>query len=246
MPEHQATFHFHDHLNDFLLLDRRGQAFAFGFDGSPAIKDTIEAIGVPHTEIGQIVVNEGAVDAQYRLRPDDRVHVYPPQRQIDLHAAVNGSARPAFVADVHLGRLVAYLRMLGFDTVYATDTDDPELAEISSRERRILLTRDLGLLKRRIVTLGYFVRETDPLRQLEEIIRRFDLLHFPMGALRCTHCNEALVEVDKDAIAHRLPGNTLAYYDAFHQCTACDRIYWRGSHYQKLERFVNSLRDEMA
>jgi len=246
MPEHQATFHFHDHLNDFLLPDRRGRAFAFGFDGFPAIKDTIEAIGVPHTEIGQIIANERAVDAHYRLRPDDRIEVYPPTHQIDLHAALNGDARPAFVADVHLGRLVAYLRMMGFDTVYSTDCDDPELAQISSSQRRILLTRDLGLLKRRIVTLGYFVRETDPLRQLEEIIRRFDLLDFPMGALRCTHCNQALVAVEKAAIAERVPGNMLAYYDDFHQCSACDRIYWRGSHYRKLERFVEGLRDEMG
>jgi uncharacterized protein len=232
-----ATFRFYAQLNDFLPFKWKQKPFMFPFDGNPAIKDTIEAIGVPHTEVGLVVVNGEAVSMEYHLRPDDRVSVYPPFRALDPPAVP-----PTFVADVHLGRLAAYLRMLGFDTLYERDYDDETLANISADQHRILLTRDVGLLKRKIVTLGYFVRETDPWKQLEEILRRFNLLSITMCADRCTNCNGSLEKVDKAEIADQLQQETRQYYDDFKQCQDCGKIYWRGSHYERMEQFLDQLR----
>ncbi len=232
-----ASFRFYAQLNDILSPRYKEANFAYSFAGSPAIKDTIEAIGVPHTEVGLIVVNGDPVGFDYRLRVGDRVAVYPTFR------CLNPDERaPAFVADVHLGRLAAYLRMLGFDTLYTRDYDDETLANISANEGRILLTRDIGLLKRKIVTLGCFVRETDPWRQLEEILRRFDLMNVAARFYRCTQCNGELHTVDKAAIADQLMPETRQYYDEFKRCAGCGKIYWRGSHYERLDQFLASLK----
>ncbi len=237
------TLRFHGRLNDFLPRSRRAVAFAQSVDGAPAIKDTLESVGVPHPEIERVVVNGAPVDMAYIAQPDDICEIYPPRQPIDFYRAAFAELRPTFVADVHLGRLAAYLRMLGFDTVYSSvDLADPLLADIAYRDQRILLTRDLGLLKRKIVRFGYFVRETAPLRQLAEIVERYDLLHYGMQALRCTNCNGALEAVAKDEIAPQMTAQTLRYYDEFRRCTACGKVYWRGSHHEKIERFVDGLR----
>lgn len=238
MPE--ATLRFYARLNDFLTPSRRQLEFFHRFDGAPAIKDMIEALGVPHTEVGLILVNSDPVDFTYNVQSGDRISVYPPFEHLELPS----SLQPAhdrdfrFVADVHLGRLAAYLRMLGFDTLFPEDYRDEELARISSEEGRILLTRDRGLLKRSIVTRGYFVRATDPWEQLEELIKRFDLYDLLAKAQRCTGCNGELRDVAKADVVDRVLPSTLQYYDEFRLCGQCGKVYWRGSHYEKLDAFI--------
>jgi uncharacterized protein len=240
----QVTLRFHGRLNDFLPKQRRETTFALVVDGAPAIKDTLESVGVPHPEIARIVVNDAEVDAAYTVCDGDVIVVYPPEQPIDLFRAAQGDLRPRFVADVHLGRLAAYLRILGFDTVYsAVDLADPYLADVAHREARILLTRDLGLLKRKVVMFGYFVRTTAPMQQLGEIVERYDLLHYGSQALRCTQCNGALEIVAKDEVAAQLTAQTLNVFDEFRRCTACGKVYWRGSHYDRIERYLDGLRD---
>ena len=136
--------------------------------------------------------------------------------------------------------------MLGFDALYRNDFGDEELARISSREHRILLTRDRGLLKRSIVTHGYLIREDDPERQAVEVIRRFDLagLAEPFG--RCLRCNGALEAVEKAAIEHRLEPKTRRYYDEFRACRGCGRLYWKGSHHEHMRRRIERLLREAA
>jgi uncharacterized protein with PIN domain len=142
------------------------------------------------------------------------------------------------VADIHLGRLVAYLRMLGFDTLYPDDYRDEELARISGEEDRILLTRDRGLLKRSQVTHGYYVRQTDPWEQLAEVLARFDLRSQIALVHRCVDCNGLLHEVDKSAIAGRLQPMTRQHYNVFWCCESCGKIYWKGSHFRQMEQFL--------
>lgn len=239
-----VTLRFHGRLNDFLSLNRREVAFTIPLDGAPAIKDSIEALGVPHPEIERILVRGSSVGMDYNVQPGDDVEIFPPCQPIDLYRAALGDVRPIFVADVHLGRLAAYLRMLGFDTIYsAVDLADPVLADVAHREERILLTRDLGLLKRKVVIFGYFVRKTAPLQQLAEIVERYDLLHYGTQALRCTQCNGALQVVAKHEVAAQLTAQTLQVFDEFRRCAACGKVYWRGSHYERIERFINGLRD---
>jgi len=238
MPE--ATLRFYAHLNDFLTPSRRQFEFFHRFDGAPAIKDMIESLGVPHTEVALILVNSQTVDFTYNVQTGDRISVYPPFENLnhtsDLQPAVDGDFR--FVADVHLGRLAAYLRMLGFDTLFPEDYRDEELARISSEEGRILLTRDRGLLKRSIVKRGYFVRATDPWEQLEELIKRFDLFDLLAKVQRCTGCNGLLQDVAKADVADRLLPSTLQYYNEFRQCEDCGKVYWRGSHYEQIDAFI--------
>ena len=138
-----------------------------------------------------------------------------------------------FVLDVHLGRLATYLRLAGFDTVYRNDLDDAELAEIAAGGR-VLLTRDHELLKRRAVTRGYWVRTTAPRSQLAEVLRRFDLSGAVRPFSRCLRCNVLVRPVAKAEVAEELPPRTRQFYDEFVRCPTCDRIYWRGGHYDAL------------
>jgi hypothetical protein len=131
--------------------------------------------------------------------------------------------------------------MVGFDVLYEKDYTDAELARLSQNERRILLTKDRGLLKRSAVSHGYCVREVDPRRQLIEVIERFDLIESIEPFQRCIRCNGLLEPIPKDAIIERLPPETKKHYDAFHICRDCGRVYWEGPHYQQMEQFVEEL-----
>jgi uncharacterized protein with PIN domain len=139
-----------------------------------------------------------------------------------------------FVLDGHLGRLAAYLRMLGFDTWYQNHVDDAVLAQISKEERRILLTRDQGLLKRSAVTHGYWVRATAPREQLREVIQRFDLQRLAKPFTRCLNCNGLLQSALLAEVKDEVPENAARFYSEFWRCTACNKVYWQGSHYQRM------------
>lgn len=244
----QAHFRFYAELNDFLPPERKQRSFGYAFELSPSIKDAIEALGVPHPEIDLILVNGVSVDFSYQVQDGDRISVYPVFESLDIKPLVCLRPQPLretrFVLDVHLGRLANYLRLLGFDTLYRNDYDDEELARISSSERRILLTRDRGLLKRSIVTHGYCLCSTNPRQQLVEVLHRFDLFGSVRPFRRCLHCNDLIEPVDKAAIGDRLPPKVRQYYDEFRRCRGCDRIYWKGSHYERLERFVEHVLSE--
>jgi uncharacterized protein len=241
----QATFHFHAELNDFLPAARRHMPFAHSFAGRVAVKDMIESLGVPHTEVAAVVVGERAVDFAYLVQDGDRIMVYPaftqPTGVVAVALRPPIPVEPSFVLDTHLGQLAAYLRMLGFDTLYRNDYADDELARVSSDERRILLTRDRGLLKRGIVTHGYFVRETNPRRQVAEVLRRYQIAGAITPLRRCIRCNGVLRPVSKAEIGARLEPKTRAYYHEFSICTACDQIYWKGSHYERIRQFIDNV-----
>lgn len=241
----QATFRFYAELNDFLPPVRKQVAFAYAFTGHPSIKDAIEALGVPHTEVDLILANGVSVDFEYHLQEGDCISVYPVFESIDiaplLRVRPEPLREPRFVLDTHLGRLAAYLRMLGFDAVYQNDSDDATLASISSRERRILLTRDRGLLKRGQVTHGYCVRAITPRAQLQEILRRFDLTSSILPFSRCMRCNGLLQSVPKEEILDQLPPRTRDIFDGFKRCASCSRIYWRGSHFERMQRIIAEL-----
>jgi len=242
----QAHLRFYAELNDFLPPARRQVGFVHTFRGRVSIKDMIEALGVPHTEVDLILVNGESVDFSYLVEDRDRVSVYPVFESIDITSLERVRPHPLretrFVLDGHLGRLAVYLRMLGFDAWYQNDCGDAELARVSSREKRILLTRDRGLLKRSVVTHGYCVRETNPRRQLVEVLERCDLFSSIAPFSRCLRCNGRLEPIAKERIAHRLLPRTREHYDEFHICLACDRLFWKGSHYQRMQRFIAGIR----
>jgi hypothetical protein len=243
----EATFRFYAELNDFLPPDRQRVSFSHPFNGKPAVKDTIEALGVPHTEVDLILVNGISVGFDYHLQNGDRVAVYPVFESLDITPIVKLRETPlrrtAFILDVHLGKLARLLRMLGFDTLYRNDYEDPEIIEIALRDHRIILTRDLGILKQRAVTHGYYIRSKRPLEQAREVIHRFDLADQVTPFARCMACNGPLVEVAKECVRARIPAKTARYYDRFYTCPTCDKVYWRGSHYERMkEKIARILR----
>jgi uncharacterized protein len=240
-----AYFRFHAELNDFLPSGRKEITFSHPLDGNVAIKDVLQALGVPHTEIDTILVNGRSVDFTYLVKPEDRVKVYPETVSPGITPIIKLRPRPlsqsSFVLDTHLGKLATYLRMLGFDVLYRNDYEDDTLASISSQSGRNLLTRDRGLLKRNLVTHGYFIRNTCPRRQLVEVLQRYHLYDQIRPFRRCIRCNGALEAVSKADVADRLPANTNLYYEEFHLCQNCGKIYWKGSHYQRMQRFIEQI-----
>lgn len=246
MPE--AEFRFYAELNDFLPAEKRQVATPHAFEGSPAVKDTLEAIGVPHTEIDVILVDGRSVDFTYRLRGGERVAVYPVFERFDVAGVTR--LRPAplrvtrFIADVHLGTLARYLRLLGFDTAWERDLDDVQIIERARSEQRIILTRDRGLLKDGRVTHGYWLRNTDPQAQLTEVVRVLDLSAAFRPYTRCMQCNGVLRDASPAEIAGEVPRAVLEAHRAFSKCEGCGRVYWAGSHRRRLDEIVARVRGD--
>jgi uncharacterized protein len=239
-----ASVRFYGSLNDFLPVECRQATLVCAFDSGRSVKDLVEALGVPHPEIDLLIVGGQSVGFTYRLRDGDRVAAYPLVRAFDLGDTVRLRPRPQteprFIADVHLGRLTAYLRLAGFDTRYRNDYRDNEIVAISASEDRVLLTRDVGVLKHGIVTRGYFLRETQPARQLVELLCDFDLVSRAAPFTRCLRCNSRLRIVAKDRVQHLLPARAREDYREFSQCPTCSRVYWQGSHYSRMRRFIET------
>jgi Uncharacterized conserved protein len=245
MSPFTATFRFYEELNDFLPPHRRKVRFPATFDDSPSVKDTIESLGVPHTEIDVILVNGLSIDFSYRLHDGDDIAVYPVFESLDVTNVTRLRPAPlrtaAFICDVHLGRLARILRILGFDTLYRNDYKDPEIVAIARDEHRIVLTRDRGLLKHSAVTHGYCVRSTEWREQAHEIIERFDLQKVSVPFSRCALCNGIIARVEKNEIIGLLEDQTKKCYEAFSRCRSCGKIYWEGSHFVKLRELVSEL-----
>ncbi len=241
----QASLRFYAELNDFLAPDRRMKDIPCPFHVSPAVRDLIESLGVPHTEVDLILANSESVGFDYVVGDGDRISVYPVFESLDIGPLARVRPEPLrhlrFVADVHLGRLAAYLRMLGFDTIYRNDAPDEDLARISTEQQRILLTRDRGLLKRGAVTRGYSVRQTLPREQLAEVVERFELARLAAPFTRCLACNAPLERAAREAVADRLPPGVLSRHEEFLECPACRRAYWKGTHYERMCRLVERM-----
>jgi len=241
-----VRFRCYEELNDHLPVSRRKCSFAHTFDGAPAIGDVIEALGVPHTEIDLILVDGKSVRFSHRLRGGERVAVYPMFERFDIRPLYRLRPRPLrrtrFVADVHLGKLARYLRLLGFDTLYPAEAGDAELIGISTRDRRIVLTCDLGLLERQALTRGYRLRSADPQLQVSEVVHAFALEKELRPFTRCMSCNVLLRPIGRQAVADRVPSRVFRRYRRFTFCPECGRIYWRGTHFQRLERSIREQR----
>jgi uncharacterized protein len=240
-----AYFRFYEELNDFLPLEKRKRLFSFEFSGNPSVKDSIEAIGVPHGEVDLVLVNSLSVGFSYKLKNEDSISVYPVFESIDITPTVHLRESPLrelkFIADVHLGKLTKYLRLCGYDTYYRTDLDDNEIIEQSLSGKRVILTRDREMLKNKKVTHGFWIRSQHPRTQFSEVIKRLDIRR-PMALFtRCMECNGLLREVEKNEILDRLLPMTRRYYRKFRICYDCNRIYWNGSHYRNMKKEIKTL-----
>lgn len=228
-----AYFYLHAEMNCFLPRDKRNVTITLSFKGDQSLKHLVESLGVPHTEVGLILVNGQARDLNEITHNGDRIEVRP--------AAPGCLIEPRFLLDNHLGRLAAYLRMLGFDCLYNNDYQDDRIADILAEDIRILLSRDRRLLMRKVVQYGYCLRSLEPQEQLTEVVRRFDLADKIRPFHRCLRCNAPLEPVSKEAVLDRLEPLTKRYFDEFRLCPACDQVYWKGSHYERMQELIQRI-----
>ena len=237
-----ATFRFYEELNDFLPPERRRREFSAPCARAATTKHMIEALGVPHTEVELILVNGESAGFERLLHDGDRVAVYPRFEAFDITPLLRVREWPLrvtrFVADAHLGGLARLLRMAGFDTLYRNDFDDSEIADTAMREGRIVLTRDRELLKQRGITHGCYVHALKPAQQFGEIVERLALARSLRPFTLCMDCNAPLRAVAKADVLERLPPAVQANYERFTTCAVCGRIFWQGSHWQRLRPLV--------
>jgi len=245
MPIKEANIRFYEELNDFLTEEQRKKDLKLQFYNSPSVKDAIESFGIPHTEVDLILINGEPARFETRVKAGDRVSVYPKFESFDITKISRLRGRPLrktrFILDVHLGKLARYLRLCGFDTLYNNQYEDHTIVEISSAENRIILTRDIGILKHAKVRHGYWLRSDQPQKQLQEVINRFDLKNQIQLFQRCMECNGKIRKVNKSKIRHQLLNGTQKYYHEFFQCSQCGKIYWKGSHHYKMMEFIKKI-----
>lgn len=243
MPK--ATFRFYEELNDFLPRQRRKTDFEADIKGMRSVKDMVESLGVPHTEVDLILVNGKSVDFTYVLQDGDRVSVYPVFETLNIEKATRLRKLPlrrtTFIADINLGDIVKYMRVLGFDVSFDPLLSPRQIIEVSEKENRIILTKSIKLLKFKEVTHGIFIRPGTLEQQIKRIIDFLDIKDQIKPFSRCLRCNNLLKTVSKGSIADRIPPKTRAFCDEYSYCKPCDKIYWKGSHFIKMKRFVDSL-----
>ncbi len=236
------SIRFYQELNDFLPPGMRTE-FQAEFASGCTAKAIIEDLGVPHTEVDLILADGDSVGFSHRLSDGERLSVYPVFESWDIGGLTKVRPQPLrvtrFICDVHLGKLKSLLRLFGFDSEYANDLGDEEMLAISLAQGRIILTRDRGLLKRREVTHGYFVRSTMPKEQVREVMRRFDLAGRVKPFSLCISCNEELVPAPKTEIVSIIPPLVAERYDVFSRCPKCGRVFWRGTHWERMKKFAD-------
>jgi len=210
----------------------------------------IEALGVPHTEVELVLVNGESVGFDRLLRDGDRVAVYPKFESLDITPLLRVRAQPLretrFIADAHLGGLAHLLRMTGFDTLYDNAFRDDKIEHIAAAQGRIILTRDRDLLKRRTITHGCYVHTLRSAKQIRELFDRLDLARSARPFTLCLHCNAPLVAVEMAQVAAQLPPGVRERYERFSTCNACKRIFWEGSHWQRMRAMVDELLAQSA
>ncbi|MCG6893984.1 MAG: Mut7-C ubiquitin/RNAse domain-containing protein [Desulfobacteraceae bacterium] len=232
----------------FFLFRRpsdNGARIDFPLPRRRSIKDILESLGVPHTEVGFIWVDGEPVDFHFIPEAGHEVVVRPVSAPFDVTKPSRLRPQPLdavrFVVDVNVGKLAALLRMLGMDTVYSPQLRDRQIASLAEKQRRVVLTKDLMLLKRSAVVYGRFVRSVLPDDQLQEVVAFFGLKEACRPFHRCIRCNDELLVVEKEAILHRLEPKTKKYYQDFKMCKTCDRIYWAGSHREAMKRRIAAI-----
>lgn len=228
-----ASFRFHGALSAFLKKEHRDRPFDHDCARAATLKNAIESLGVPHTEAGRITVNGAPATLQRAVREGDAIEIYAKTKELGTD--------PIFLADAHLGGLARFLRMLGFDTLHDSNYADAEIRRLAETERRIVLSRDRELLKCSEIAHGCYVRALKAEAQLREIAERYDLAARARPFTLCLRCNAPLQPVDKVSVASIVPPQVLERQAQFSRCAACGRVYWPGSHYERMRAALGSL-----
>ena len=243
MPK--ASLRFYNELNEILPENRRSSYIEAEFTEKRSVKDMIEALGVPHTEIDVILANGRSVDFGYILKDGDRICVYPvcetPDISDVIHLKPIPGCRSRFVADINIRDIVRYMRALGLDVYFNPSSSARDIIGISKKEDRIILTRSKKLLKHNDAVLGILLRRGPLEEQVRDVIQRLGIREEVKPFSRCLKCNSFLKDVNKSDIEERLPQKTRAYCDKYAICMSCNKIYWEGSHVVEMKRVIKEI-----
>jgi uncharacterized protein with PIN domain len=239
------TFRCYAELNDFLPQEHRQKQFVHPMKTPLTLAEALESLRIPLSEVDLVLVNGRSGSLDRRLHENDSVSVFPTFETLDISTLKGDKTTPLrvtrFILDAHLGKLTKYLRMLGFDSLYRNDFGDDEIIELALKEKRIILSRDKLLLQSRQVTHGYFVRSTEKHEQLREVVQKFDLYSQFKSFTRCMTCNELLVPKSREEVGHQVPKDILQLFNEFFLCPDCRKVYWKGSHFRRMESFIRDL-----
>lgn len=241
----QITCRFYEELNDFLPLDCRKREFSSTISIGQSVKDKIESLGIPHTEVDLILVNGQSVGFDHGLRDGDRMSVFPMFESLDITGLTRlrqlPLRKPRFMADHNIRDVVKMLRALGLDVIENKDLSPAEMVGTAISENRILLTGNRQLLKLKRVTHGIFVRQADRENQVQMIVRKLCLEDLCKPFSRCLLCNTGLLKVKKDDVWDRIPPKVRNRCHEFARCPVCDRLYWKGTHYQSIQKRIDRI-----
>jgi uncharacterized protein with PIN domain/sulfur carrier protein ThiS len=232
-------------LNDFLSPEQRFVTFPLVLPQGISVEALLEEIGITPQVIDLVLVNGNSVGMLHKLAKNDRVTLYPVFESFDIASITklqnSPLRRPRFILDVHLGKLAHYLRMFGFDTLYQNDYTNYMLCTLSVKEHRILLSKNHTLVKNESITHAHLVKNENSRAQLVEVFELLDLYSLSTPFTRCIDCNSMLQQIDKHSILSRIPQSVIDWCDDYLLCPGCNRIYWKGSHYQHMNKFVQHI-----
>lgn len=241
----QVRFRFYEELNDYLPEELHKGWIESSAEPGTSVGQMIGSFGVPLNEVDLILVNQQSESFDYKLQAGDSVSVYPVFETFNISRVSKLRDKPlrdpAFVCDVHLGRLSKYLRMFGFDTSYANDYTPQQIIAISHQQKKIILSRSTQLVRHKEVTHAWWIRSSVPREQLKDLIYGLDILKWANPLTRCINCNNMLETVTKQQVLHQLEERTAKYYTEFFRCSVCDHLYWKGSHYESMLEFIHQI-----
>jgi uncharacterized protein with PIN domain len=239
------TFRAYGTLNDFIPAGLKQKTFSLAFKTPITVGEVAESIGIPLSEIKLVLVNSETVDYSKRLKENDFISLYPAFEQINISPVSGAMGRdkefPSFILDAHLGKLAKYLRMLGFDTLYQNNYIDRQIIDIAADEGRMILTRDKILLKSKEAQQGYYVRAIEKHEQLKEIVGKFGLAGKFRSFTRCMMCNAEMEKKSKVEVLDKIDAGTARIFSEFLYCPGCDKVFWKGSHFERKEKLILSL-----
>ena len=155
-----------------------------------------------------------------------------------------------FIVDHNVGKLVKWLRMMGYDSLFFNGSDDSDMVKMALAEDRIILTRDTAIMKRRVVTKGQLsvvlIESEEPEQQMRQVMDRIELECQFRPFTLCLECNEPLEERNHDEVQGRVPPYVYKTQQQYMECPTCRRIYWRGTHWEAMMRMLEKLGDSDA
>jgi len=230
---------FDSSLAPLLPMALRGHPVVRAWAEGATLKHAIEALGVPHTEVGQVLVDGAPMGLEAML--PGRGHV-----AVSAVEPLLPTAPLHLLCDAHLGATARLLRMAGFDTAYDNNYADAAIEALALGEDWIVLSRDRELLKRRGIRRGAFIRAREPQAQMREIVTRLRLADVAKPFSRCLECNVLLRMLSPEEASASVPPRVRERQRLFSTCDVCRRIYWPGSHWARMNAVLADMLSPQA